>query len=126
MPPSANLALREIGIVLFLSVVGFKAGGHVVEALNRDGLLWLVCGAVITLVPLLLVGVAARRLFKLNYLTVCGMLAGSCTDPPALAFANSLSQSDAPALAYASVYPVAMALRILAPQVIAILLSSAA
>jgi putative transport protein len=124
MPPSANLALREIGIVLFLSVVGLKAGKHVAEVLNRDGLLWLGCGAIITLVPLLIVGFAARQFFKLNYLTICGLLAGSCTDPPALAFANSLSDSEAPALAYASVYPVVMALRILAPQVIAILLWS--
>jgi putative transport protein len=124
MPPSANLALREIGIVLFLSVVGLKAGKHVAEVLNRDGLLWLGCGAIITLVPLLIVGFVARQFFKLNYLTICGLLAGSCTDPPALAFANSLSDSEAPALAYASVYPVVMALRILAPQVIAILLWS--
>lgn len=122
MPPSANLALREIGIVLFLSVVGLKAGKHVDQVLNADGLLWLGCGALITVVPLLIVGIAARRLFKLNYLTVCGLLAGSCTDPPALAFASSLTDSEAPALAYASVYPVVMALRILAPQVIAILL----
>jgi putative transport protein len=122
MPPSANLALREIGIVLFLSVVGFKAGEHVVDVLNRDGLLWLGCGAVITLVPMLVVGYAARRFFKLNYLTICGLLAGSSTDPPALAFANSIADSEAQALAYASVYPVAMSLRILAPQVIAILL----
>lgn len=126
MPPSANLALREIGIVLFLSVVGLNAGGHVADALNRDGLVWLGCGALITLVPLILVGFVARRFFKLNYLTVCGLLAGSCTDPPALAFANSLSDSEAPALAYASVYPVVMALRILAPQVIAIVLWSTA
>ena len=122
MPPSANLALREIGIVLFLSVVGLKAGKHVVEVFNWDGLVWLGAGAVITLVPLLIVGTVARHFFKLNYLTICGLLAGSCTDPPALAFANSLSDSEAAALAYSSVYPVVMALRILAPQVIAILL----
>jgi putative transport protein len=124
MPPSANLALREIGIVLFLSVVGLQAGKHVLEVLNSDGMLWLGCGALITIVPLLIVGFAARHIFKLNYLTICGLLAGSCTDPPALAFANSLADSDAPALAYATVYPVVMALRILAPQVIAILLWS--
>lgn len=124
MPPSANLALREIGIVLFLSVVGLKAGKHVAQVLNRDGLVWFGCGALVTLVPLVIVGFSARRLFKLNYLTICGLLAGSCTDPPALAFANSLADSEAPALAYASVYPVVMALRILAPQVIAVLLWS--
>jgi putative transport protein len=126
MPPSANLALREIGIVLFLSVVGLKAGKHVAQVFNLDGLRWLACGALMTLVPLLIVGFAARRFYKLNYLTICGLLAGSCTDPPALAFANALADSEAPALAYASVYPVVMALRILSPQVIAILLWSTA
>lgn len=124
MPPSANLALREIGIVLFLSVVGLKAGEHVSEVMNGEGLRWLACGAAITLVPLLIGALAARQFFKLNYLTICGLLAGSCTDPPALAFANGLADSEAPALAYASVYPVVMALRILAPQILAILLWS--
>jgi putative transport protein len=90
MPPSANLALREIGIVLFLSVVGLKSGGEFVSTLvDGDGLLWMACGAVITLLPLLVVGVLARIFGKMNYLSLCGLLAGSMTDPPALAFANA-------------------------------------
>ena len=124
MPPSANVALREIGIVLFLAVVGLKAGAHVSEVLNIQGLQWMLCGAAITLVPLLLVGAVARLAFGLNYLTICGLLAGSCTDPPALAFANSMADTDAPALAYAAVYPVVMALRILSPQILAVVLAA--
>ena len=124
MPPSANLALREIGIVLFLSVVGLKAGGHFFQTLlSHDGLTWMGYGALITLIPLLVVGFLARWRSKLNYLTLCGMLAGSMTDPPALAFANGLrEESGAPALAYATVYPLVMFLRIILPQVLAVLL----
>ena len=124
MPPSANLALREIGIVLFLSVVGLKAGGHFFQTLlSHDGLTWMGYGALITLIPLLVVGFLARWRGKLNYLTLCGMLAGSMTDPPALAFANGLrEESGAPALAYATVYPLVMFLRIILPQVLAVLL----
>ncbi len=119
MPPSANLALRELGIVLFLAVVGLKSGEHFVETIVRgQGALWVFYGAVITLVPLLVVGFFARQMMKLNYLTTCGLLAGSMTDPPALAFANALSTSEAPALAYATVYPLVMCLRILVPQVL--------
>ncbi len=91
MPPSANLALRELGIVLFLSVVGLKSGGDFVNTLvNGEGLSWIGYGALITAVPLITVGILARMLAKMNYLTMCGMLAGSMTDPPALAFANNL------------------------------------
>ena len=124
MPPSANLALREIGIVLFLSVVGLKAGGHFFQTLlSHDGLTWMGYGARITLIPLLVVGFLARWRGKLNYLTLCGLLAGSMTDPPALAFANGLrEESGAPALAYATVYPLVMFLRIILPQVLAVLL----
>ncbi|MFC3914134.1 putative transporter [Pseudaeromonas sharmana] len=124
MPPSANLALRELGIVLFLSVVGLKAGGNFIQTLvDGDGLLWMLFGATITFTPLILVGVLARTLGQMNYLTLCGMLSGSMTDPPALAFANNLyPQSEAPALAYATVYPMVMFLRILSPQLLAILL----
>lgn len=124
MPPSANLALREIGIVLFLSVVGLKAGGHFFHTLlSHDGMAWMGYGALITLVPLMVVGFLARWRGKLNYLTLCGLLAGSMTDPPALAFANSLrEESGAPALAYATVYPLVMFLRIILPQVLAVLL----
>ena len=123
MPPSANLALRELGIVLFLSVVGLKSGGDFVNTLvNGEGLSWIGYGALITAVPLITVGILARMLAKMNYLTMCGMLAGSMTDPPALAFANNLHPtSGAAALSYATVYPLVMFLRILTPQLLAVL-----
>lgn len=123
MPPAANHVLREIGIVLFLAVVGLKSGGQFVETLvDGDGLLWMGYGVLITLIPLLIVGFVARLWRKLNYLTVCGLLSGSMTDPPALAFANAIAPSGAAALAYATVYPLVMCLRILAPQVMVLLL----
>ncbi|EJF7763355.1 putative transporter [Escherichia coli] len=123
MPPSANLALRELGIVLFLSVVGLKSGGDFVNTLvNGEGLSWIGYGALITVVPLITVGILARMLAKMNYLTMCGMLAGSMTDPPALAFANNLHPtSGAAALSYATVYPLVMFLRIITPQLLAVL-----
>jgi len=124
MPPSANLALREIGIVLFLAVVGLKSGGSFVDTLtNGSGLEWMGYGIFITLVPLMIVGIIARLYVKLNYLSLCGLLAGSMTDPPALAFANELKEgSGAAALSYATVYPLTMFLRIISPQLLAILL----
>jgi len=124
MPPSANLALRELGIVLFLAVVGLKSGGRFIETLvEGDGLLWMCYGIAITFIPLIIVGVVARVFAKINYLSLCGMLAGSMTDPPALAFANGLHPtSGASALAYATVYPLVMCLRILSPQILALLL----
>ncbi|HGC3069760.1 TPA: putative transporter [Escherichia coli] len=123
MPPSANLALRELGIVLFLSVVGLKSGGDFVNTLvNGEGLSWIGYGALITAVSLITVGILARMLAKMNYLTMCGMLAGSMTDPPALAFANNLHPtSGAAALSYATVYPLVMFLRIITPQLLAVL-----
>ncbi|WP_213803029.1 putative transporter [Escherichia coli] len=123
MPPSANLALRELGIVLFLSVVGLKSGGDFVNTLvNGEGLSWIGYGALITAVPLITVGILARMLAKMNYQTMCGMLAGSMTDPPALAFANNLHPtSGAAALSYATVYPLVMFLRIITPQLLAVL-----
>ncbi|WP_386689214.1 putative transporter [Lonepinella sp. MS14437] len=124
MPPSANMALREIGIVLFLSVVGLKSGGNFVSTLtDGNGLEWMGYGFLITFVPLMLVGVIARLYAKLNYLSICGLLAGSMTDPPALAFANAIKEDHGAApLAYATVYPLTMFLRIISPQLLAILL----
>jgi putative transport protein len=124
MPPSANQALRELGIVLFLAVVGLKSGSGFVTTLTQgDGVLWMGYGILITAIPLLVVGFTARLLAKMNYLTICGMLAGSMTDPPALAFANNLhTSSGAAALSYATVYPLVMFLRIITPQLLAILL----
>lgn len=123
MPPSANLALRELGIVLFLAVVGLKSGGDFVRTLTEgDGLSWIGYGIFITAVPLLTVGILARIFANMNYLTICGMLAGSMTDPPALAFANNLhATSGAAALSYATVYPLVMFLRIITPQLLAVL-----
>lgn len=126
MPPAANHALREFGIVLFLAVVGLKSGDKFLDALLvGDGVLWMACGALVTLVPLLTMAFVARLAAKANYLEICGVLAGASTDPPALAFANALAPSQAAAIAYASVYPLVMFLRILAPQLLALLLLAA-
>ncbi|WP_373822296.1 putative transporter [Veillonella sp.] len=124
MPPSANLALREIGIVLFLAVVGWKAGGNFVNTLlSNEGLSWIFYGALITFIPLIITAVVARIYGKLNYLSLCGLLAGSMTDPPALAFANAIKENNgAAALSYATVYPLVMFCRIILPQILAILL----
>lgn len=119
-PPGAVAALRELGIVLFLAVVGFNSGGRFVETLlGGDGLRWMLVGAAITLVPLIVAGLIAQLAMKLDYLSICGLLAGSMTDPPALAFANAMApESQAQAQAYAAVYPLVMALRILTPQIL--------
>lgn len=123
MPPSANLALRELGIVLFLAVVGLKSGGDFIATLTQgDGTKWMCYGIFITAIPLISVALLARIFTKMNYLTLCGMLAGSMTDPPALAFANGLHPtSGAAALSYATVYPLVMFLRIITPQLLAVL-----
>jgi putative transport protein len=123
MPANANLAMREMGIMLFLACVGLKAGARFFDIVfTHTGLVWMGCALLISMVPLLLAGVYARRVWKLNYMPLCGMLAGSMTDPPALAFACGLGKSDAPSVAYATVYPLTMFLRILSAQVLAILL----
>ncbi|MHA7866892.1 MAG: putative transporter [Salipiger thiooxidans] len=123
MPPVANHALREFGIILFLAVVGLKAGDRFLDTLiTGDGLAWVGYGAMITLVPLLLVGFVARLVFGFNYLALCGVLAGSMTDPPALAFANAQSPSAAASVSYAAVYPLVMGLRIFAPQLLVLML----
>lgn len=124
MPPSANLALRELGIVLFLSVVGLKSGAQFIDTLIQGpGVSWLMYGMLITLLPLLIVGSLARVFGHTNYLTLCGLLAGSMTDPPALAFANAMHPtSGAAALSYVTVYPMVMFLRIITPQLLALML----
>jgi len=122
MPANANLAFRELGIVLFLACVGLKAGEQFfATVLTQEGLRWLVAGVGITVLPLLVVGWLARAIFKLNYTAIGGLLAGSMTDPPALAFANAICRSDAPSLAYATVYPLTMLLRIVAVQVLVLI-----
>jgi len=125
MPHSANLMLRELGIVLFMACVGLKGGQGFVANLLASGVTWLVIGATITLVPMLLVGLIGRGVFKLNYLTLCGLMSGSMTDPPALAFAQSITGSDGPTVSYATVYPLVMLLRVFSTQAIVILLFSA-
>jgi putative transport protein len=119
MPISANYVLRETGIVLFLAAVGLGAGDVFVETLVRgDGLYWMACGAALTILPLLAGAVVARLALGLNYLTLCGLLAGSMTDPPALSFAGAVSGSEAPSVAYATVYPLTMILRVLSAQLL--------
>lgn len=117
--PSANLMLRELGIVLFLASVGLRSGERFIPSLvSGEGFIWMGYGAVITLIPVIITGFYARLKMKKNYLELCGLLAGSMTDPPALAYSNSLADSDAPAVAYASVYPLVMFLRIFVAQVL--------
>lgn len=119
MPGNANLAFRELGIVLFLACVGVKAGEHFFEKVfTQEGLVWLGGGFAITVIPILIVGIVARAFLKLNFTAISGLLAGSMTDPPALAFANAVCKSDAPSVAYATVYPLTMLLRIVSVQIL--------
>ncbi|MCF0198847.1 MAG: putative transporter [Bacteroidaceae bacterium] len=123
---SANLMLREIGLVLFLASVGIKAGASFVDTVVAgDGLTYVWAGFLITVIPILIVGTVARKVYKLNYFTLMGMIAGSTTDPPALAFANATAGNDAPAVGYSTVYPLTMFLRILTAQLIILLLCAA-
>ena len=116
---SANMMLREIGLVLFLASVGIKAGAGFWETVVQgDGLLYVLTGILITVIPILIVGTFARMHYKFNYFTIMGMLAGTYTDPPALAYANSVCSKEAPALGYSTVYPLSMFLRILTAQII--------
>ena len=115
---SANLMLREIGISLFLACVGLGAGKGFVETVMNGGYIWIGYGALITLIPLLIVGIVGKLLFKLNYYTMIGVMAGSYTNPPALAFAGEQTAGDAPAVGYATVYPLTMFLRVLTAQLL--------
>jgi putative transport protein len=123
MPANTNLAFREFGIALFFAAVGLAAGEQFfATAFSATGLQWLLAGACVTVAPLVLVGVFARAVWKLNFLDLSGLLAGSMTDPPALAFASNVAGSDAPAVAYATVYPLTTLLRIFSAQVLAVAL----
>lgn len=113
---SANLMLREVGISLFLAAVGLGAGDGFVETLVNGGYVWIGYGAIITILPILIVGLIARILGKMNYYTLAGMLSGSMTDPVALAFSNTMSGNDMPSVSYATVYPAVMFLRVLLAQ----------
>jgi putative transport protein len=122
---SANLMLREIGIALFLASVGVKAGANFVQTVvEGDGMLYVGCGFLITLIPLLIMGIFGRYYYKINYFKLMGLMAGSTTDPPALAYANQLTGSNAPAVGYSTVYPVTMFLRILTAQLLILILAS--
>jgi putative transport protein len=116
---SANMMLREIGLVLFLASVGIKAGATFFSTVvEGDGMLYVLTGFLITIIPILIVGPIARLKFKFNYFTIAGMLAGTYTDPPALAYANSICSKEAPAIGYSTVYPLSMFLRIFTAQII--------
>lgn len=116
---SANLMLRELGIALFLASVGLSAGDRFVNAfIDGNGALYVAAGLVITVVPLLITGIVARTKFKMNYHLIVGLLAGATTDPPTLAYANTISEKDSSAIAYSTVYPLAMFLRILSGQIV--------
>lgn len=116
---SANMMLREIGLVLFLASVGIKAGNGFLETVVQgDGLKYVYTGFLITVLPILIVGTVARWKYKFNYFTIMGMLAGTCTDPPALAYANSVCSKEAPSVSYSTVYPLSMFLRIFTAQII--------
>ncbi len=122
---SANLMLREIGIALFLASVGIKAGANFVNTVvDGDGLLYVGCGFLITVIPLLIMGAVARWHYKMNYFMLMGLIAGSNTDPPALAYSNQTAGNNAPAVGYSTVYPVAMFLRILTAQLLILILAS--
>lgn len=122
---SANLMLREMDIALFLASVGLSAGDRFVSAfIDGNGLLYVALGLVITVVPLIITGVVARIQFQMNYHLIVGLLAGASTDPPTLAYANTISEKDSSAIAYSTVYPLAMFLRILTSQVVLLALWS--
>ena len=116
---SANMMLREIGLVLFLASVGIKAGANFWQTvIEGDGLKYVYTGVLITIIPILIIGTIARLKYKFNYFTIMGMLAGTCTDPPALAYANQACSKEAPAIGYSTVYPLSMFLRIFTAQLI--------
>lgn len=124
MPFNANLALRELGITLFLACVGLASGEHFVATLKSGaGFVWMGLGLIVTVVPLLIVGWLGRAWARLRFASLCGLLAGALTDPPALAFATGMNKSDAPTYAYATVYPLTMLLRIIAAQVMTLVLN---
>lgn len=122
---SANLLLREIGICLFLASVGIAAGkDFAATVFNIKGAMWVLYGFIITVIPLLVVGIVARWKFKMNYLAIIGMMSGTYTDPPALAYANKVANNDAPAVAYSTVYPLTMFMRVIVAQLMILFFSA--
>lgn len=120
---SANLMLREVGLAMFLAAVGIGAGDGFVDAIVGGGYKWIGYGVIITVLPLLIVGLFARLKLKMNYYTLMGLMAGSVTDPPALGYANSTAGNDMPAVGYATVYPVVMFLRVLTAQLLILMVA---
>ncbi len=118
---SANLMLREVGIALFLACVGLSAGNGFVDTIVNGGYVWIGYGFIITVVPLLIIGTIGRKVFKINYFTLMGLIAGSMTDPPALSYANAIAGNDVPAVSYATVYPLTMFLRVITAQLMILL-----
>ncbi|MCE5206482.1 MAG: putative transporter [Porphyromonadaceae bacterium] len=118
---SANLMLREIGIAIFLACVGLGAGENFVETVVNGGYVWIGYGVIITVIPLLIIGTIGRKVYKLNYFTLMGLIAGSMTDPPALSYANATAGNDIPAVSYATVYPLTMFLRVITAQLLILL-----
>lgn len=119
---SANLMLREVGISLFLACVGLDAGAGFVDTVTNGGYAWIGYGFIITFFPLLIVGILARWVYKVNYFTLMGLIAGSTTDPPALAYSNGIAGNDLPSVGYATVYPLTMFLRVLTAQLLVLFL----
>lgn len=116
---SANLLLRELGICLFLASVGIAAGKNFAATVfTPEGATWVLYGFAITMIPLLVMGIVARAKYKMNYFTICGMISGSYTDPPALAYGNKIANNDAPAVSYSTVYPLTMFMRVVAAQLV--------
>lgn len=116
---SANMMLREIGLMLFLASVGIKAGdGFLETVIQGDGVKYVYTGFLITIIPILIIGIIARKKYKFNYFTIMGMIAGTYTDPPALAYANSICSKEAPSIGYSTVYPLSIFLRIFTAQII--------
>jgi putative transport protein len=119
---SANLMLREVGLAIFLASVGLASGDGFVEAVANGGYIWLLYALIIAIVPLLIVGLYARLRYKMDFFTIMGMLSGSMTNPIALNYANSLAGNDTPAISYATVYPLAMFLRVVIAQAMILML----
>jgi len=119
---SANLLLRELGICLFLASVGLAAGkDFAATVFTPTGGIWVLYGFIITMIPQLVMGIVARARYKMNYFSICGMLSGTYTDPPALAYGNKIANNDAPAVSYSTVYPLTMFMRVVVAQLIILL-----
>jgi len=122
IPPAGNLMLRELGIIMFLSAIGLKSGHSFFDTLiNGNGLILMLYGFMISIIPIFIAGYILKKVYKIHYLTICGVLSGSMTDPPAIAFANSISDSNLASISYATVYPLTMFLRIISAQILFVL-----